>query len=238
MKTIFSTCAPIIVATLIAFSIFSCTEYQIPGKQITGPDPNSDPSVTSTCDPDTVYFQNSILPLVVSSCGMSGCHDQDSHRHGIILTDYNSIITTGKIKPGNPDDSDFFESLTESGDDVMPPPPRDPMTSAQMEMIRQWITQGALNNVCTDGCDTTVSTFSGQVWPILDAYCTGCHNSGSPSGGIVIADYTDAVSLAENGSLMGTVRWESGYANMPMSQQLSECSINLFQKWIDDGFPE
>ena len=135
MKKSISTCTPMLFA-LITFFTFSCTKYQIPGEQEPGnrqADPISpvDPLV-STCDPDTVYFQNTILPLVVSSCATTGCHDRESHRDGIILMDYASIIQTGKIKPGNPGDSEFFESLTDSDDDLMPPPPYDPLNSDQI----------------------------------------------------------------------------------------------------------
>ena len=82
MKTIFSKCAPTIVA-LIALTAVSCTKYQIPGNQVTGPEP--EPTTTSNCNPDTVYFQNTILPLVVSSCATTGCHDQKSHKDGVVL---------------------------------------------------------------------------------------------------------------------------------------------------------
>jgi hypothetical protein len=159
MNTSLSSCTPILIA-LITYTAVSCTKYQIPENQ--GPDlgPLDDAITTSTCDPDTIYFQNSILPLVVSSCGTTGCHDQESHKDGIILTDYASIIKTGEIKPGD------------------------------------------------------------------------------PGGGIVIAGYTDLVALAKNGSLMGSVKWESAYARMPINQQLPDCSINLLQKWIDEGTPE
>lgn len=235
MKTIFSKCAPTIVA-LIALTAVSCTKYQIPGNQVAGPEP--EPTATSNCSPDTVYFQNTILPLVVSSCATAGCHDQNSHKDGVVLIDYASIINTGGIKPGDPNDSEFFETLTDKGDDLMPPPPYDPMSSTEIEMIRQWIAQGAKNNACTDGCDTTVATYSGQIWPMMESWCTGCHSTSNPGGGIVIADYTDLVSLAENGSLMGSILWDAEYANMPMNQQLSECNMALLQKWIDDGFPE
>jgi hypothetical protein len=237
MKTILRKCTPIII-TLITFTLFSCTKYEIPGKQAPEKDPENDPVMNSTCDPDTIYFQNTILPLVVSSCGTTGCHDQASQRHGIILTDYASMIRTGKITPGDPNNSEFLESIAGGEDDLMPPPPLDPLSSAQIQMIRQWIAQGAQNNSCFDGCDTSISTFSGQIWPMMEAYCTGCHSVSAPGGGVVIADYTDLVSLAENGSLMGAARYESGYVNMPPNQQLSECNISLLQKWIDDGFPD
>ena len=54
----------------------------------------------------------------------------------------------------------------------------------------------------------------------------------------MIAGYDDMLALAENGSLMGSISWDSGYARMPTNQQLSECKITLLQKWIDEGFPE
>jgi len=197
-----------------------------------------DDVIVSNCDPDTVYFRNTILPLVVSSCGTTGCHDQASHRDGIILTDYASIISTGKIKPGDPADSEFFESLTDKDDDLMPPPPNAPFNSEQIQLIKDWILQGAKDNECNDGCDTTNVTFSATIWPMMQKYCTGCHSTSSPGGGIVIAGYGDLVTLSGNGSLMGTIRYEQGYSKMPTNQQLSECNINLLQKWIDDGFPE
>lgn len=237
MKTLLSKCTPIIIF-LFTLTSLSCTKYEIPGKQSPETDPVNDPVSVSTCDPDTVYFQNTILPLVVSSCATTGCHDQASHKDGVILIDYASIIKTGEIKPGDPEDSEFFETLTDDDDDLMPPPPYEPLNSEQIQLIRVWIEQGAKNNSCSDGCDTTNVTFAVQVWPMMESYCTGCHSASAPGGGIVIADYSDMVSLAENGSLMGSIRWETGYAKMPTNQMLSQCNIDVLQKWINDGFPE
>jgi len=237
MKNMLSRCTPIFVALIFLFTL-SCTKYQIPGRELSGPGQNEPEEVNSTCDPDTVYFINDVLPLVVSSCGTTGCHDNDSHRDGVILTDYASIIRTGGIKPGDPNDSEFIETLKDDGDDLMPPPPNDPWNSEQIEMMKQWIAQGAQNNACSDGCDTSNVTFYGQIWPMMETYCTGCHSTGSPGGGIVIAEYDDMVALAGNGSLMGSIRYEPGYAKMPTNQPLSECNISLLQKWIDDGFTD
>ncbi len=41
------------------------------------------PIDTIACDPDTVYFQNTVLPLIQSTCATTGCHDAASHQHGI-----------------------------------------------------------------------------------------------------------------------------------------------------------
>lgn len=238
MKTNFRKCIPTI-SILPLFIAFSCTNYQIPDNALPdGPGKEVPQIVETNCDSDTVYFQNTILPLVVSSCATTGCHDKVSHRDGIILTDYTSIVRTGEIKPGDPGDSEFFETLTDDGDDLMPPPPYSPLSTDQIQQVRTWISQGAKNNACHYGCDTTQITFSETIWPLMQSYCTGCHSSVSPGGGIVIAGYDDMVSLAENESLMGSIRYESAYSPMPINQQLPECSINQLQKWIDDGFPQ
>ncbi len=197
-----------------------------------------DDDIVSTCDPDTVYFQNTILPLVVSSCATTGCHDAASHKDGVILTDYASIINTGKIKPGDPNDSEFLETLTDKGDDLMPPPPMSALNDTQIEQIRAWILQGANNNSCEDGCDTTNVTFAATIWPMMQKYCTGCHSASNPGGGIIIGNYADLVALGNNGTLLGSVRYEQGYVGMPTNQQLSDCHISLIEKWIEEGYPE
>lgn len=194
--------------------------------------------LNSSCDPDTVYFRNTILPLLVSSCGTSNCHDQESHRDGIILTDYRSIINTGKIKPGNPGDSELYESLTDDEDDLMPPPPMPALSEDQISAVKKWIRQGALDNECQEDCETVDVTFSGNIWPVMETYCTGCHSNSNPSGGVVIENYTDVVTLAEKGTLMGTITYESGYHPMPPNAQLDPCRITQLEQWIDLNYPE
>ena len=233
----FKNIAPVAL-TVILIAISSCANYQIKDDVYIEDSPVPGMESQSDCDPDTVYFQNTILPLVVSSCASTGCHDKGSHRDGIILTDYSSILRTGEIMPGNPGESEFMESLTDDDDDLMPPPPLDPLSAEQIQKLEKWILQGAKNNECTEGCDTSNASFAQVIWPMMEQYCIGCHNAGFPGGGIVIGGFDDLVALAVNGSLMGSVRWESAYANMPTSKALSDCDIALLQKWIDDGFSQ
>jgi len=192
------------------------------------------------CDPDTVYFQNTILPLLQSSCGVIGCHDPGTATERIILTDYNSIMNTADVEPFNPRESKLYKVMIEDDpDDIMPPPPRSPLTAEQKAAVFNWIAQGALNNYCDDEeCDTINVTFSGTVWPIVQNHCFGCHSGGNPSGGISIENHADLATLANNGSLMGAIRHEAGYSPMPKNgMKLSDCKITQIQIWIDDGTP-
>ena len=192
------------------------------------------------CDPDTVYFENEILPLIVSSCATTDCHDVASAQDDIILVDYASIIENGKIKPGDPDESKLYKKITDNDpNDRMPPPPGEPLNQEQVQKIRIWIEQGAFNNRCDEDCDTTNITFSNHIWPLIENNCLGCHSGGTPGDGIYLTDYDNIVSAVESGKLWGTINHMQGFSPMPKNtDKLSDCKINQVRIWIEDGTPD
>jgi hypothetical protein len=193
----------------------------------------------STCDPDTVYFTNDILPLFISNCAKSGCHDVATHREGIILNSYSNIISTGRIEPFNPSHGKIMESVTTSeSDDVMPPSPNAHLTSAQINMINTWINQGALNNSCSGHCDTIAVTYSGTVVPLLQAKCVGCHNNSSASANVNLSSYSGVMVEVANGKLLGTINHAAGYSAMPYGgNKMPQCEIDEIRIWINAGAP-
>jgi hypothetical protein len=102
------------------------------------------------CDPDTVYFQQAVLPLIVSSCAIPGCHDPGSNEDGVTLNNYQNIFNTADVDPFDLDGSDLYEVITETDPDkLMPPPDQYPsLTADEIAIIRDWILQGVLNNSC------------------------------------------------------------------------------------------
>lgn len=192
------------------------------------------------CDPDTVYFVNEILPLIVSSCATTLCHDATTAQDDIILVDYASIIEYGDIEPGNPDESKLYKKITEDEqEDIMPPPPNEPLSSEQIQKIRTWILQGALDNSCDEDCDTTNVSYSNHIWPLVENNCFGCHSGGTPGGGIYLIDYASIVAVSESGQLFGAVNHEPGYSPMPKNaNKLLDCKIDQIRIWIEDGTPD
>lgn len=188
------------------------------------------------CDPDSVYFENEILPMLVSNCGQPGCHSQDSAEDGVIMTDYWSIINTGDIELDDPFDSDFWEVLTETDpDDQMPPPPNDPLSSEMLNTIETWLQQGAPNNWC-ESCDTATATFSAKIQPMIALKCQGCHSGNSPSAGLTLVTYAQISTIALDGSLYGSVTGAGGYAAMPYNAApLTDCEIDQLEIWISNG---
>lgn len=194
--------------------------------------------IINTCDSDTVYFQNTILPLFVSNCAKSGCHDAISHKEGIILNSYSSIMSTGQIHAYYPGGSSYNSMITSDPGDRMPPPPSPAMTSAQINLITTWINQGALNNSCDCGCDTTNVTYSGTIVPMFQGSCNGCHNSTSTGGNINLTTYAGVQAVALNGHLYGSVNHDAGFSAMPKyMSKLPDCQIAEIRIWIQNGAP-
>lgn len=91
----------------------------------------------------------------------------------------------------------------------------------------------SVNGPCTD---TTASSYSQKIVPILQQYCYSCHSGGFPSGNILMGSYTNDKVIAQNGKLYGSVSHASGYSPMPQSGgKLSNCQLGAIKKWIDGG---
>ena len=200
------------------------------------PAPSNTPIRSFNCSSDTVYFQNEILPIIVSNCAMSGCHDSHSAREGIVLTDYMSIINSDVIHRGKPNKSELVDVLTETGEDLMPPSPCSALSADLIAKIEKWISQGAINNQCME-CDSTLSSFSAGVWPIVQTNCQGCHSQATSQNSYhVYNNYQDIIddSSAFWNSILGT----NGYSIMPQnSTGLDDCKIKVIRNWFEAGAP-
>lgn len=194
--------------------------------------------IPKPCDPDTVYFNNTILPLFISNCAKSGCHDAASHLEGLILNSYSNIMASGEIVPYNSNQGNITESITTTDPgNVMPPPPAAPLTPEQINLILTWINQGAQNNYC-DACDTLNVTYAGKIKPIIDLNCLGCHSGSNPGGNINLSTYSGLQAIALNGKLLGSIRHQSGYSAMPKNApSLPQCEIDAIRIWVDSGAP-
>jgi len=93
----------------------------------------------------------------------------------------------------------------------------------------------------TANCDTDNMSYANDVWPVINASCTGCHSGANPSGGIKLENYTDvsaagAIGEGNYGSLYGAISHASGNSPMPKNgTKLSDCTIAKIKAWIDQG---
>jgi hypothetical protein len=91
-----------------------------------------------------VEFNRDIRPVLASKC--YACHGPDEDkREADLRLDMREEAVKEAIKPGKPDDSEFWHRIsTSEPDDVMPPPssPKQ-LTKAERDLFRRWITEGA-----------------------------------------------------------------------------------------------
>lgn len=213
---------------------------------VTTPDTTTSVDTTGSeqpCDSTLVYFDTQILPLLRSNCALSGCHDEATGEEGVILTSYEKVIQTGEITPGNLQDSDLYERITEDDmDKRMPPPPNAPLTQDQINLIGQWILQGAEDLSCDpsdeNGCNLSAVSFADDIQPVINTNCRGCHSGSMASGGVHLEDYNTISAVAQSGRLFGAVAHLSGYEPMPLGgDKLPQCTIDQIEAWIKAGTP-
>ncbi len=88
-------------------------------------------------------------------------------------------------------------------------------------------------------CDTSQVRYSVEVTKILtDGSCLVCHSNAAVNGGITLEGYANLKKTVDDGTLIGSVRWSSGYNAMPKNAaQLTECELQKLEKWVADGAP-
>ena len=212
---------------LASSAAFIGCEHQPKVKLGTG---NNNTPVDSTnngtnCSPDTVYFVNEILPMITSNCAQAGCHDNITQAEGVILDSYNNIMR--EVRAGNANFSSLYREIANGN-----MPPAGSMTQEQMDKIKKWINQGAKNNYCNSGCDTTLFTFSGPITKIINTNCIACHQSGT----VLLNSYASVKALVDNGRFLGAIKHQSGFQPMPSPYiTLSDCDMKKIAKWINAG---
>lgn len=85
-----------------------------------------------------------IQGIISGSCGSSNCHGDNAQEFSLI--GYDNVINNGDVKAGKADDSKLYEVITASGNNIMPPSPRSPLSDDNIKKIYIWIEQGAKNN--------------------------------------------------------------------------------------------
>ena len=118
---------PILIIGLLYLSmqVSSCTKEKVP---------NLVP--VAEC-PDTIHFQTTILPLIVTNCSTAGCHDASNGAGGYTLEDHNSISMSADV---------ILTSIRHEGG--IPPMPQGmpKLSDAAILSFNCWIKQGKLNN--------------------------------------------------------------------------------------------
>lgn len=216
-------------------------KHEIPVQPGSPENPVNPGNPAKPCDPNTVYFERDVLPILLSNCTMSGCHNAADREEGVVLDSYNGVMTSeADVRPGNARGSDLYERITETDTRKRMPFNRPALSAAQIATIEKWINQGAKNETCTTvTCDSTNVTYTKSIRPIIQTNCLGCHSGGAAaSGGLDYTNHASLASVARDGRLTGVLNHVSGFSPMPKGgNKLSDCNLALIKKWVNAGAP-
>ncbi len=86
-----------------------------------------------------VDFEKDIKPIFENHC--MSCHGSEDPQETELYANY---MMLDFIEPEDADSSELYEYLTTDGDEIMPPTSaKNPLTSAQLALVRIWINNGA-----------------------------------------------------------------------------------------------
>ena len=119
-------------------------------------------------------------------------------------------------------------------------PTIDPIPTIQATQTINIPTRKPGTETSTEG-----STFSGQVLPILQAKCKGCHNTVLKLGGWDASSYESVITTGDNGlvvivgdvqnSLLAQLLQGANGKTMPLSGALPTEEIQAILDWITAG---
>lgn len=236
MRILISFMVSLTFVSIMIFSTTSCKHDIVSGGvnpvDTSGTSPNSSSTSGWKCSADTVYFQYDVLPILVSKCAVSGCHDAITKEDGYQFTDYATSVKKG-VSAGKASSSKVY---TEISSGSMPPKSSGiTMTQAQKDMVAKWINQGAKNLSCNPNygvCDTVNVKFSTFISPLVQNKCQGCHTSTAP----LLTNYTQIKASVQSGRFWGSVAHSAGYSAMPKgSGKLADCELSKINAWIKAG---
>jgi len=85
-----------------------------------------------------VGFVGGVQPVLLEFCGQ--CHSPGSKSGDIDLTTYDSVLASGMIVGGAPDNSKLVAMMETK---AMPPPGSPKPTPEQIAVVRAWVAAGA-----------------------------------------------------------------------------------------------
>jgi hypothetical protein len=121
---------------------------------------NIEADVTQVSATTLVSFSQNVVAVLGQHCAVVGCHIPGSPPNGLVMTPsqaYSNLVgvtvveypTLFRVKPGDAADSYVYLKVTNtapSGTQMPPPSTGDSLSTAEINILKDWINEGALQN--------------------------------------------------------------------------------------------
>ena len=169
---------------------------------------------------ERISFAEQVRPLLAANC--FGCHQGAIDRGNYVMTDFNSMLAGGEsgdpaIVPGKPEESRLIEVTTSHDGAAEMPPNAAPLSNKELEIIAQWISEGAHNDY-----SKTTANYSNENPPIYSRLPMVTTLDFSPDGTqIAVSGFHEVLLLKVDD------KWENTKSNQPVLGEISKRLIGL-----------
>jgi hypothetical protein len=184
-----------------------------------------------------------IQPILAQRC--QGCHQGGAAPADLRINTPAALLQGGisgkVIIPGNAAESLLIKRISEK-QGVRMPPTGEPLSDAQIALIRRWINEGAKVPAAA-----RADLFTAQVQPILASACYVCHSGTEPRGQLNLSVRSAALKGGASGQvihpgdsahsrLIARVTGAGNEPRMPLNgKPLTDEQIATLRTWIDQG---
>ncbi len=200
---------------------------------------------------EKLSYHADVLPLFRKHC--LDCHGGDKADGEYRVDSYLSLIDGGEsgdtaVVPGKPEEGVLLKYLTGALSPRMPKK-RKALSSEEIERVRNWIEQGAIEGEPEPVfSDDQIAFFETSIRPLLAKHCIECHGSEKARGNLAFTSRKDLLLGGTKGpaivpgkpaaSLLIQAVRHTGDLRMPRNKpQLGEEDISLLEKWISQQAP-
>ncbi|MDG2221479.1 MAG: DUF1549 domain-containing protein [Rubripirellula sp.] len=144
-----------------------------------------------------VSFAQDIEPIFSQHC--YGCHQGAKQLGSYLMTDFDALLIGGEtgevaIVPGKPDESNLVTQVTPiDGHAEMPDEPFPALNKSEVDLIRQWITEGAKN----DSTNVAKATYDAEHPPVYSGQPSIPSIDVSPDGSLLAVAGLNEVLLLD-----------------------------------------
>ncbi|MFT4586835.1 MAG: formylglycine-generating enzyme required for sulfatase activity/mono [Candidatus Binatia bacterium] len=201
-----------------------------------------------------IDFKKHVKPVLEAAC--VGCHNADKDKGDLRLDTKATFLKGGEsgpaVIPGKPDESLLYKlaSMSADEDDVMPPKAVDHLSKRQLDVLKEWIEQGAK---WPDGVTLTQvepARFVKDVQPIFEFNCVACHrDDAKQEGGFSMTTFETTMKSGDNGPNLVPFDPEGSYLYKSMTlgvdeddvmppkakDRVSQKEIDTIRRWVEQG---
>ncbi len=156
----------------------------------------------------TPSYSAEIAPILQKNC--AGCHSSTEHKSGLILDSYNSLMKGGRhgkvILAHDAKDSRLFQMIQGTIDPQMPLE-SEPLSSAQIAILKAWIEAGAPGPVNSASTQPLTPQTAPDIHPDVKVVSPVTAARFSPDASVLAVGGYEAVRLIEpaTGKLLATL---------------------------------